>query len=74
MSDTGKLSVKSYDKRFKVMSTNFLGFKLLVFGYISIDVDWSPYPKDRTRKLSSLKVESGVMLQTGSSTFKKPLI
>ena len=73
VNEDGSVTLYNYDKKIKILKANVVGMTISTFGYISITFNLYEMKKNKLKKEPVFRVESGIVLQLGSTKFKKTL-
>ena len=73
VNEDGSVTLYNYDKQIKILKANVVGMSISTFGYISITFNLYEMKKNKLKKEPVFRVESGIILQLGSTKFKRTL-
>ena len=74
LEEDGSLSILKWNKDIKIVSTNILGFKVMAFGYVKINLNIYQDPEDELKKNPIFTIEVGTILKLGSTEHVIPII
>ena len=74
LEEDGSLSILKWNKDVKIVSTNILGFKVMAFGYVKINLNIYQDPENELKKNPIFTIEVGTILKLGSSEHVIPIL